>query len=102
MLDRLKVVFMEDKVGEIFEGIISGVSSFGLFIELTDSLISGAVSLGDMEGDSFIVDEENHRIVGRSSRSTYQIGNLVTVQLHSVDKQRWRLNFIIKQHGSLP
>lgn len=97
MLDRLKVFFMEDKVGEIFKGIISGVSSFGLFIELTDSLISGAVSLSDMEGDSFIVDEENHRIVGRSSRSTFQIGDLVTVRLLSVDKQRWRLNFIIEQ-----
>jgi len=102
MLDRLKVLFLEDKVGEVFEGIISGVSSFGLFIELTDSLISGAVSLSDMDGDSFIVEEENHRIVGRSSRSTFQIGDLVTVQLLSIDKQRWRLNFIIKQHGSLP
>ncbi|NOR10940.1 MAG: ribonuclease R [Desulfovibrionaceae bacterium] len=97
MLDRLKVFFMEDKVGEIFEGIISGVTSFGLFIQLTDSLISGAVSLSDMDGDSFIVDEENHRIVGRNSQSIFQIGDLVTVRLLSVDKQRWRLNFIIEQ-----
>ncbi|MCK5192597.1 MAG: RNB domain-containing ribonuclease, partial [Desulfobulbaceae bacterium] len=97
MLDRLKVFFMEDKVGEIFEGIISGVTSFGLFIQLTDSLISGAVALSDMDGDSFIVDEENHRIVGRSSQSTFQLGDLVTVRLLGVDKQRWRINFIIEQ-----
>ncbi|MBC8318194.1 MAG: ribonuclease R [Desulfobulbaceae bacterium] len=96
MLDRLKVFYMEDKVGEVFEGIISGVSAFGLFIELRESLISGAVSLTDMSGDSFFVDEENHRILGRSSRTSYQLGDLVQVRLLSADKQRWRLNFTLE------
>lgn len=95
MLDRLKVFYMEDKVGESFEGIISGVSTFGLFIELRESLISGAVSLTDISGDSFLVDEENHRILGKSSGTSYQMGDLVTVRLLSLDKQRWRINFTL-------
>ena len=93
MVDRLKVIYMEDKVGETFSGIISGVTSFGLFVELLDSFVSGAIPITAMKDDYYSVDEKNHRLVGKKSRKIYQIGSLVTVRLTSVEKARRRINF---------
>lgn len=99
MLDRLKVIFLEDKIGETFDGIISGISSYGLFVELQESLISGAISLHDIPEHSFQIDEENHRIIDRNSKALYQIGDIVQVRLLSVDKQRWRINFALHSNS---
>ena len=95
MIDRMKIRYMGDKIGESFEGIISGVTSFGLFIELLESFISGAVTITDLTDDYYHVDEKNYRLVGKKTKKTYQVGNLVTVKLTSVDKARRRINFKI-------
>ena len=95
ILDRLKVIFMSDKIGEAFHGIISGVTSFGLFVELQESFINGAIPLIDIPGKSFQVDTENHRIIDRYSKTLYKIGDLVSVKVQNVDRQRWKINFVL-------
>lgn len=96
MVDRLKVRFMEDKVGEIFDGIISGVASFGIFVELIDQFISGAVAITDLTDDYYGLDEKNHRLIGKGTRKMYQIGDLIRVRVKSVEIQRRRINFVIE------
>lgn len=93
MVDRMKVRYMADKVGEVFSGIVSGVTSFGLFVELVDSFISGAVAISDLKDDYYNLDEKNHRLVGKRLHRTFQIGDLVEVKLTSVEKARRRINF---------
>ncbi|MFW8599943.1 ribonuclease R [Desulfobacterota bacterium M19] len=95
MVDRLKVRYMEDKVGEEFDGLISGVSSFGLFVELSESFISGGVAIKDLNDDYYEIDEKNHRLVGRRQHKIYQIGTPVRLRLISVEKSRRRINFVI-------
>ncbi len=95
MVDRLKVRYMEDKVGEEFDGLISGVSSFGLFVELSESFISGGVAIKDLSDDYYEIDEKNHRLVGRRKHKMYQIGTPVRLRLISVEKSRRRINFVI-------
>ena len=95
MVDRLKVRYMQDKIGESFDAIISGVASFGLFVELIDSFISGAVAVTDLTDDYYTLDERNHRLIGKRSNRIYQIGTLVRVTLSSVEKARRRINFVI-------
>ncbi len=95
MVDRLKVRYMEDKVGESFDAIVSGVASFGLFVELIASFISGAVAITDLTDDYYHLDERNHRLIGKRSNRIYQIGTLVRVTLASVEKARRRINFVI-------
>ena len=95
MVDRLKVRYMEDKIGESFAGIVSGVASFGLFVELLDSFISGAVAITDLTDDYYHLDERNHRMIGKRTNRIYQIGTLVTVTVSSVEKARRRINFVI-------
>lgn len=97
MVDRLKVRYMEGKVGESFDGIISGVSAFGLFIELLDSFVSGAIAITDLKDDYYHLDERNHRLIGKRTNVIRQIGNLLRVKVASVEKSRRRINFVLAE-----
>jgi len=94
MVDRLKVRYMADKIGETFEAVVSGVSPFGLFVELIDSFVSGAVAVTDLTDDYYEVDEKNHRLIGRRTNKILRMGDLVTVRLAGVDTVRRRVNFV--------
>jgi ribonuclease R len=96
VLDRFKVHFMADKTGEVYEGIIAGVSSFGLFIELLGIFANGGVALTSLVDDYYELEESRHRYVGRRTGKIYQLGDLVRVRLESVEKRRRRLNFVIE------
>ena len=74
MTGRLQVRFMADKIGESFDGVISGVTSFGLFVELLDHFISGAIEIARLKGDFYHYDEKNHRLIelGRKLSSSIE------------------------------
>jgi len=93
MIDRLKARFMADKVGQTFKGIVSGVTAFGLFVELLDWFVSGAVAMTDMKDDHYIYDEKNHRLIGNRTGRIFQLGYLVEVKLTSVEVRQRRINF---------
>ena len=95
MISRLQVRFMVNKIGESFDAVVSGVTSFGLFVELIEVFISGGVSLTDMTDDYYHHDEERHRLVGERTGNIYQMGDLVRVTLTSVEVARRRINFNI-------
>lgn len=97
MVDRLKVRYMKDKVGESFDAIVSGVAAFGLFVELVESFVSGGVAIADLKDDYYQLDERNHRLVGKRTNRIFQLGGLVRVRLASVDVARRRLNFEIDE-----
>ena len=84
---------MADKIDEEFTGIVSGVASFGLFIELLDSFISGVIPIADLSGDYYEIDEKNHRVIGKSSGRAIQIGDQIQVAVNEVNIQRRRINF---------
>ena len=94
--ERLQVRFMAEKIGESFEGIISGVTSFGLFIELLDHFVSGAVAIAAIKGDYFQFDEKNYRLIGSHTNKIYQVGDLVHVRVESVDTRMRRINFLLE------
>ncbi len=94
-IDRLKVRFMRAHIGEDFDGIITGVVSFGFFVELKDYLTEGLVSVSSLEGDEYIYDEKAHRLVGYKTGKVYRLGDRVRVKLVSVDEERGRLNFVL-------
>ncbi len=94
-MDRAKALFLADKIGEHFQAVISGVTSFGLFVELTEHYGGGAIALADLDDDYYEVDERQHRLVGRRSGRTLQIGDQVGVRLVRVDRQRFRCDFVL-------
>ncbi|UKL13676.1 ribonuclease R [Dissulfurimicrobium hydrothermale] len=93
MIDRLKVRLMADKIGEVYEGVISGVASFGFFVELKDVFIEGAVRLVDLTDDYYVFDQAGYRLVGQRHKRTFQIGDIVKVRVKEVNVARRHINF---------
>jgi len=83
--DWLKCEFMQDRVGEVHEGIISGVTGFGLFVELSDMYIEGLVHVTSLKNDYYQFDAASHCLMGERSRTSYQLGNKVLVKVVRVD-----------------
>lgn len=90
--DLKKVEFMKDKVGEIFDGIISGVMSWGIFVELPNT-IEGLVAARNLEDDYYIFEEENMRFIGERTHKTYTIGDKVKVKLVRANMEEKNLDF---------
>jgi ribonuclease R len=91
----LQIQYMEKHLGEVFNGIISGVSEYGIYIELTDNLIEGMVRLKDLYDDYYILDEKNFRLIGRRRRKTYTIGDKIRVRVQKADKEKKWLDFVV-------
>jgi ribonuclease R len=96
---RLSALFLREHIGEEFDAIISGVSTFGMFVELRDSFISGAIPVGEMKDDYYILDTRSHKYVGELSARTFQMGDLVRVRLEQVDMLRKKITFSIAGEG---
>jgi len=88
-----QVEFLQDKVGKVFEGVISGVSKWGLFVELTVSKSEGLVRMQHMKDDFYVLDEDNYRILGRNTGMVYRLGDKVNVLVKKVDLGRRQLDF---------
>jgi len=88
-----KVQFMMNKVGEEFDGIISGVVAFGLFVELLDSRAEGLVDIDSLNHDFFVYNESNHALIGSETGIMYRLGDKVRVKVMKADLQRRRLDF---------
>lgn len=80
-----QVKFMKDKVGEVFDGTVSGLADFGMFIRIDENHCEGMVSMGAIPGDVFYFDADNFRIVGRRHKQEYNFGDKVVVQVVGVD-----------------
>jgi ribonuclease R len=92
--DLKKVEFMKKHEGEEFEGIVSSVTSFGMFIELANT-IEGLVRMGDMEDDYYIFDEKQYSLIGERTKKTYRIGDTLKVKLAKADIAAKKLDFLL-------
>ncbi|NOZ61502.1 MAG: ribonuclease R [Calditrichaeota bacterium] len=85
--------FMQDKVGQTFQGIISGVTSFGIFVELSDYLIEGLVHITTLDDDYYNFDEARYLLFGAYQGKTYQLGDPVTVKVLLVNPEEKIIDF---------
>ena len=88
LVDWKKVRFMADKIGDEFDGYITGVTSFGLFVELIDHFVEGLVQLSTMADDYYRFMEDAHTLRGVNTRKAYRLGDRVRVQVLNVDLER--------------
>ncbi|MBN4068873.1 RNB domain-containing ribonuclease, partial [Desulfotalea psychrophila] len=93
MNDRLKVRYMHNKIGDTFQAVISGVTGSAIFVELLDLFVSGGISLSTLKDDYYIFDGKHHRLRGKHSGRSFQLGDLITVGLLDVDLRRNRIYF---------
>ena len=92
ILQWKKVRFMADKVGDSFEGYVTGVTSFGLFVELIEHYVEGLVHVSTMADDYYRFSEQNHTLFGENTRRVYRLGDKVTVQVIRVDQERRQID----------
>ncbi|MGB8657359.1 MAG: ribonuclease R [Candidatus Zixiibacteriota bacterium] len=87
--------FMQDKLGEEYGGLISGVVPFGFFVRLDSLLVEGLVRVSSLEDDYYLFDERRHRFVGRRIKRVYRLGDRVRVQVTRVDKEKREIDFVL-------
>jgi len=90
----LKCEYMRDKVGESFNGVISGVAGFGLFVELTEIFVEGLISVRDLKEDYFIFDDVHHQLKGQRGGRIYRLGDLIKVKVASVNLDDRKIEFV--------
>ena len=91
-----QVEYMSDKLGEVFDGVISGVTEWGVYVELNDSKCEGMIPIRELdENDYFIFDETNYCVVGRKSNKKYQLGAPLRVKVVRADLLKKQLDFAL-------
>jgi ribonuclease R len=87
-----QVEFMQDHIGKIYPGVISGVTDFGVFVEL-ENKIEGMIPIRELDDDFYIFDEKNYMLAGRHSHKTYQLGDEITVKIWRTNLEKKQLDF---------
>lgn len=95
----MQVKFMQDRVGEVFAGIVSGVSEWGVFVELEDNKCEGMVRLKSMQDDFYVFDADNYCVIGKRHGKIYRIGEKVTVIVKRADLAKKQLDFEIVEEN---
>ncbi|PWD99160.1 ribonuclease R [Marinilabilia rubra] len=90
-----QVEFLKDKVGEIFDGVISGVTEWGIYVELDENKCEGMVPIRDLDDDFYQFDEENYCLVGRRKNRKYQLGDAVKIQIAKANLEKRQLDFTL-------
>jgi len=91
--DWLKCEFLQKHIGQQYSGIVSGVTSFGLFVQLDDLLIDGLVHVTSLKRDYYQFDAAHHRLVGEQTNRTYQLGDRLTIEVARVDMEERKIDF---------
>ena len=88
-----KTKFMEQRVGDDFEGLIVSVTKFGMFVELNDLFIEGLVPLASLSDDRYLYHENTRQIIGQRTRKTYSMGDPIHVFVDRIDHMQRRIQF---------
>jgi len=87
------VEFMQDKVGQEYEGAVSGVTEWGMYVEIDETHIEGMVPLREIKSDFFDFDEEHYRLVGRRSHQIYRLGDRVKIRVKNANLEQRLLDY---------
>lgn len=93
----LKCFYMQDKIGECFDGVISSVTGFGLFVALNNIYVEGLVHISELPSDYFHFDATKHVLLGERSGKQYRLGDRIHVKLVRVDLETSKIDFVIAE-----
>jgi ribonuclease R len=95
LVDWKKIKFMRERLGDEFNALATGVTKYGVFVELEDLFIEGLIPIGELPGDRYTFRESLRKIVGSNTRTTFAIGDRLRVRLDRVDEDERKLRFAI-------
>jgi ribonuclease R len=88
-----QVEFMSDKTGQVFEGVISGVTEWGIYVEIIENQCEGMIHIRNLIDDFYEYDEENYRIKGRSTGRVFTLGDKVNIEVVKADLKKKQLDY---------
>lgn len=91
-IDVKKAQYMEQKIGEVYTGIINGVTNFGVFVEL-DNTVEGMIPIGDLGDDYFFYNEKAASLIGERTRKSYRLGDIIDVQVVRANREEGKITF---------
>lgn len=89
-----QVEFMSDKIGKVYDGVISGVTEWGIYVEINENKCEGMIPIRELDDDFYELDEKNYRLVGRRKKREYRLGQPVSIQVARANLDRKQLDFI--------
>ena len=92
--------YLQDKIGQVFDGLVSGVSKWGVYVELKGNKCEGMVRYEDLPGGYYFLDEDNFRVIGEDSGKVIQLGDEVKVRVKAVDLFKRQMDFVILDDGT--
>lgn len=92
-----QVEFMSDKLGQVFDGVISGVTEWGIYVELVENKCEGMIPIRDLDDDYYTFDDKNYCLVGRRFHKKYQLGDEITVKVAKANLDKKQLDFILAE-----
>jgi len=98
VVDLYRAFFLRDRIGDVFDGVISGVAGFGVFVVVDDPFVEGLVRVEALSDDYYVYDEAACRLVGRRSGRTFALGDAVKVEVQSVSVVRRKVDFALAGH----
>ena len=97
-----QVEYMADRLGDIYTGVITGVTEWGLYVELDENKCEGLVPVRDLADDYYDYDEKNYSLIGRKHGNRYRLGDAVKVQVARADVEKRMLDFVIVDEKNPP
>ena len=95
-----QIQYLQDKLGQEFSAVISGVANYGIFVELTDILAEGLIRVRDLEGDFYVLDEKKYSLIGKRTKKQFRLGDKITVKLVRVDVDNLELDFVTSSNDT--
>ena len=102
VMEWKKVIFMRDKVGNEYNGLIAGVAPFGIFVELEEIFVQGMIPVATIGDDFWRFDQRSHRFIGESSGRELRLGEKVRIEVHSIDEDRHQIEFRLVEIAGSP
>lgn len=90
-----QVEFMSDKLGKAYDGVVSGITEWGIYVEINENKCEGMIPIRELDDDFYELDEKNYRLVGRRTRREYRLGQSVTIRVARANLERKQLDFTL-------
>jgi len=94
-----QVEFLKDREGQVFEGVISGVSEWGLYVELVENKCEGMIPVRELDDDFYQFDEDNYCLIGRKTHKRFQLGDALKIKVAKANLEKRQLDFVLAEEG---
>jgi len=94
----MQVKYMQDHLNEEFDGVITGVTEWGIYVEITANKCEGMVKIRDINSDYYIYDEKQVAVIGQSTKNVIQLGDKVRIKVKNTDLERKQMDFTLVEN----